>query len=172
MKKVLATICIASLVSLGALAQKVQKSPASTLKQTVGTTDITIVYHRPGLKGRSFESLAPAGKVWRTGANEATEITFSKDVKMGGKELKAGTYSLYTIPGGEWTIILNTKLSWGTQYDDGKDVIRVKASVAKTNESTETFTIDISDISKDSKMANLELRWGNTLVKAPIEVTL
>lgn len=154
------------------MAQKVQKSPASTLKQTVGTTDITVVYHRPGLKGRSLESLTPAGKVWRTGANQATELTFSKAVKLGGKDLAAGTYSLYTIPDDEWTIIINSKLSWGTQYDDGKDVMRFKVKALKVAESTETFTIDVSDISKDGKNANLELRWGNIVIKAPLEVSL
>lgn len=168
----LITLCIASIVSLGAMAQKVQKSPASTLKQTVGTTDVTVVYHRPGLKGRSLESLAPAAKVWRTGANEATELTFSKDVKIGGKDLAAGTYSLYTIPGDEWTIIINSKLSWGTQYSDSKDVMRFMVKPLNVAESTETFTIDVSDISKDGKMANLELRWGNVVVKMPFEVSL
>ncbi|MCB0497921.1 MAG: DUF2911 domain-containing protein [Cyclobacteriaceae bacterium] len=172
MKETLLTICLAAIVSFGAWAQKVQPSPASTLKQTVGTTDITIVYHRPGLKGRSLETLIPADKVWRTGANEATEITFSKDVKIGGNDLKAGTYSLYTIPGDEWTLIINSKLSWGTQYDKSKDVLRFMAKPMTVSESTETFTIDVSDISKDGTKANLELSWGNVVVKAPIEVTL
>ncbi|MCB0505247.1 MAG: DUF2911 domain-containing protein [Cyclobacteriaceae bacterium] len=172
MNKAILAICIASLVSLGAMAQKVQKSPASTLKQTVGTTDITIVYHRPGLKGRSLESLAPTGKVWRTGANEATELTISKGVKIGGNDLSAGTYSLYTIPGDEWTFIINSKLSWGTQYDDSSDVLRFKVKAMNVDENTETFTIGISDISKDGASANLELRWANVVVKAPIEVTL
>lgn len=162
-----------ALISLGAIAQKVQKSPASTLKQTVGTTDVTVVYHRPGLKGRTLESLTPEGKVWRTGANEATELTFSKAVKIGGKDLAAGTYSLYTVPGSsEWTIIINSKLSWGTQYSQDKDVMRFSAKAAKAGESVETFTIDISNISDDGTKANLELRWGNVIVEAPFETTI
>ena len=92
---------------------------------------------------------------------------------MGGKNLIAGTYSLYSIPGKtEWTIIINSKLSWGTQYNKEKDVLRVAAGVSNTNAVTETFTIDISDISKDGTKANIELRWGNLVVKAPLEVTL
>ena len=111
--------------------------------------------------------------MWRTGANEATEITFSKAVKIGGKQLAAGTYSLYTIPGKtEWTIILNSKLSWGTQYNKDKDVLRITGKTSNSNQSTETFTIDISDISDDGTKANLELRWGSVIVKTQIEVTL
>jgi len=173
MKKVNLAILVMAFVSAGAIAQKNQPSPKSVLTQVVGTTEITIDYHRPGLKGRSMESLAPQGQVWRTGANQATEITFSKAVKMDGKEIAAGTYSLYSIPGNsEWTIIINSKLSWGTQYTDAKDVIRFKGNVSKSNLSTETFTIDISDISKDGTKANIELRWGNIVVKAPFEVIL
>lgn len=173
MKKLgILVIAMASL-TIGAFAQKFQPSPKSVLTQIVGTTEVTINYHRPGLKGRSMESLAPKGQVWRTGANQATEITFSKNVKMGGQNLTAGTYSIYTIPGtSEWTIIINEKLSWGTQYSKEKDVLRFPCKVSTSNQSTETFTIDISDISKDGTIANLELRWGNIVVKAPIEVTL
>ncbi len=87
--------------------------------------------------------------------------------------LTAGTYSLYAIPGSsEWTLIINSKLSWGTQYKEAKDVLRCKASISKSNLITETFTIDIADISKDGTKANIELRWGNLIIKAPFEVTL
>lgn len=154
-------------------AQKLQKSPKSTLAQVVGTTEIKVVYHRPGLKGRKMDSLAPKGEVWRTGANQATEISFSKDVSFGGNKLPAGTYSLYSIPGEkEWTIIVNSKLSWGTQYTQDKDVYRFKAPSFSCNLATETFTIDVSDISNEGTHANLTLRWGNIVVKAPIEVFL
>lgn len=160
-------------ISSNGLAQKMKASPKSALTQIVGTTEVKIDYHRPGLKGRALESLITNGQVWRTGANQATEITFSKDVKVGGKNLVAGTYSLYSIPGKtEWTIIINSKLSWGTQYNKEKDVLRVAAGVSNTNAVTETFTIDISDISKDGTKANIELRWGNLVVKAPLEVAL
>lgn len=173
MKKIGITLLVLALFSSVSIAQKLKPSPKSVLTQVVGTTEVKISYHRPGLKGRSLESLISNGQVWRTGANQATEITFSKDVKMGGKNIAAGTYSLYTIPGkSEWTIIINSKLSWGTQYSEDKDVVRFKAAVKSTNSKTETFTIDISDISKDSTKANIELRWGNLVVTAPFEVTL
>ena len=84
-------------------------SPACTIKQRVGLTDIEVVYSRPGIKGRQiFGSLVPYDKVWRTGANNATKITFSTPVKLNGQDVAAGSYALYTIPGeDEWTIILN-----------------------------------------------------------------
>ena len=173
MKQILLAICTLVLFTPVANAQKVQKSPKSTLTQTVGTTDIQVVYSRPGLKGRTLESLTPSGQVWRTGANEATTVSFSKPVKIGGKELAAGNYSLYTIPSeAVWTIIINSKQSWGTNYSEDKDVLRFTVQAIKVNEATETFTINISDIANDGTKANLELRWGNIIVKAPIEVTL
>jgi hypothetical protein len=153
-------------------AQKVQKSPKSVLTQTVGLTDITITYHRPGLKGREMASLAKPGKVWRTGANNATAFQTSNPITIGGKELPAGNYSLWTIPGdGEWTVIINSKHGWGTQYDETGDVMRLKAKATKTAESTETVTINISDIDANGKDANLEIRWGNVSVKAPFTVS-
>ncbi len=173
MKNLASIILVMALVSTNAIAQKFQPSPKSVLTQVVGTTEIKITYHRPGLKGRTLESLITNGKVWRAGANQATEIAFSKDIKMDGKVIAAGTYSLYAIPGAnEWTIIINSKLSWGTQYSDTEDVLRYKGGVAKVNTSTETFTIDIADISKDGTQANIELRWGNIMVKAPFEVIM
>ncbi len=153
-------------------AQKPQKSPKSVLTQTVGLTDITITYSRPGLKGRAMDKLAKPGKVWRTGANNATELKISNPITLGGKELAAGTYSLYSIPGDEeWTIIINKKLSWGTQYDAKEDVMRFAARATKTADTTETFTINIADISDNDKDAALELRWGNVSVKAPFTVS-
>ncbi|MEP5943290.1 MAG: DUF2911 domain-containing protein, partial [Balneola sp.] len=92
-------------------------SPNASVSQDIGSTTVSITYGRPGLKGRSLATLAKPDLVWRTGANESTAITFSEDVMFGGKEVKAGTYSLYTIPGENWTFVLNNKLSWGTQYD-------------------------------------------------------
>ena len=159
-------------ISLDSAAQKVQKSPKSVLTQTVGLTDITVTYYRPGLKGRDMDSLVKPGKVWRTGANNATELTISNPITIGGKELAAGTYSLYSIAGdGEWTIIINSKLSWGTQYDEKEDVIRFTAKATKTADATETMTINISDIDANGKDANLEIKWGNVSVKAPFSVS-
>lgn len=173
MKKLAIVLVVMVLISSSAMAQKLKPSPKSVLTQVVGTTEVKIDYHRPGLKGRALGTLITNGKVWRTGANQATEITFSKAVKMGGKELAAGTYSLYTVPGSsEWTIIINSKLSWGTQYNKEKDVLRFSCKSSTSNSVTETFTINIADISKDGTKAAIELRWGNVIVKFPFEVTL
>jgi Protein of unknown function (DUF2911) len=175
MRKIISLIAVVLLIAgagTGVQAQEVLKSPKSVLTQTVGLTDITITYHRPGLKGRDMAKLAPNGKVWRTGANNATSIQISNDITIGGKVLPAGTYSLWTIPGEEeWTIIINSKQGWGTQYDEAGDVMRFKAKATKTAEATETVTINIADIDANGKDANLEIRWGNVSVKAPFTVS-
>ena len=159
-------------VNQHALAQKVQKSPKAVLSQKVGLTDIIITYSRPGLKGRDLATLAPNGKVWRTGANEATVFTISNPITIGGKELAAGTYSLHSIPAdGEWTLIVNSKQTWGNRYDESADVMRFSAKATKTSESTETMVINIADIDANGMDANLELRWGNVSVKAPFTVS-
>ena len=91
---------------------KARPSPNAEVSQTIGTTVVSITYGRPGLKGRTLESLTPKGKVWRTGANESTAITLSGDVMIGNKAISAGTYSIYTIPKGDkWTIIISSKMS-------------------------------------------------------------
>ncbi|HAW80144.1 MAG TPA: hypothetical protein DF712_18130 [Balneola sp.] len=142
-------------------------SPNAAVSQDIGSTTVSITYGRPGLKGRSLATLAKPGQVWRTGANESTVITFSEDVMFGGKEVKAGTYSLYTIPGENWTFILNSKLSWGTQYDESQDVVRVPAAVTTEGASSfERFTIYFDTLS-DTK-AHLNLQWGKTMTAIPI----
>lgn len=148
-------------------------SPACTIKQHVGLTDIEIVYSRPGVKGRQiFGSLVPYDKVWRTGANAATKITFSTPVKINGADVPAGSYSLFTIPGeNEWTIILNkTTGQSGLQYDEKADVVRVKAVPGKQAEPVETFTIEFNDVRDDS--ASLNLVWDRTVVPVKLEMDL
>src|SRR5258706_6102983 len=97
-------------------------SPGATVKQAIGLTDITVVYSRPGVKGRSiWGTLVPYDKPWRTGANESTTIAFSDDVTVEGKKLAAGTYSLYTIPGKtEWTFAFNSDAKAGPGDLDAK----------------------------------------------------
>jgi len=149
-------------------------SPVCTLKQHVGLTDIEIVYSRPGVKGRPiFGGLVPYGQVWRTGANNATKITFSTPVKLNGAEIPAGTYALFTIPGEtEWTIIINKGAAqWGAfQYNETNDLVRVKATPLKLAEPVETFTIEINDIRDES--ATLNLTWEKTRVPVKLEVEL
>ncbi len=156
-------------------------SPNATVSQDIGETTVTITYGRPGLKGRSLSSLAPEGQVWRTGANESTTITFSSDVMFGGESVPAGTYALFTIPGENWTFILNSQLirseedprpAWGAfGYDESKDVAKVPAAVTTTDATNmEWFTIYFDTLS-DTK-AHLNLHWGSTMTAIPITLSM
>ena len=149
-------------------------SPACTIKQRVGLTDIEIVYSRPSMKGRQiFGSVVPYAAVWRTGANAATKISFSTTVKLKGTPVPAGSYALYTIPGeAEWTIILNKGVGQsGTQYDEKADVVRFNVRpVNLSDTSLETFTIEFNHLRDESAILNLI--WDKTVVPIPIEVEL
>lgn len=149
-------------------------SPACTIKQHVGLTDIEIVYSRPSAKGREIMgSVIPFGSVWRTGANNATKITFSTPVKLNGTDIAAGSYALYTIPGeSEWTIILNKGVGKsGTQYDEKEDVVRFKTRpVYLSDTSIETFTIEFNHIRDESAVLNLV--WDKTVVPLKLELDL
>ena len=149
------------------------KSPmdAATYPSSYRNSDkkVKVVYSRPQLKRRPVSRLAVAGKVWRTGANEAAEITFYKDVNFGGKEVKAGTYSLFTIPGDkEWTVILNTaKNVWGAySYNESDDVVRVTGKVSRANENIEAFSIAFDG---EEDTFNMYLGWGNVVVTVPVK---
>lgn len=149
-------------------------SPACTIKQRVGLTDIEVTYSRPGVKDREiFGALVPYGKVWRTGANAATKITFSTPVKLNGHDVPAGTYGLFTIPGpDEWTIIINKgSAQWGAyQYDEKADVLRFTVNPVPISAHIETFTIEFNHIQDES--AYLELVWDQTVVPIKLEVDL
>ena len=179
MKTILLALAVALGFTTGAFAQtpKIEfpaASPGCTLKQRVGLTDIEVVYSRPGMKGREiFGSLVPFGAVWRTGANNATKITFSTPVKLNGVEIPAGTYALFTIPGEtEWTIIINKGAAqWGAyKYDAKDDVVRFKATPVKLAETIETFTIEFNQIADESAVMNLI--WDHTVVPVKIELDL
>lgn len=150
-------------------------SPAATIKQRVGLTDIEINYSRPSMRGREiFGRLEPYGAVWRTGANNATKLTLSTAAKFNGTEVPAGTYALFTIPErGDWTIIINkVPGQWGSySYDAKNDVARVKATPVPLAQPVETFTITFSDLANAST-ATLNLIWENVRVPVKIEVDL
>lgn len=177
MKKVLLPLffALALVFSTDAIAQKfggLDKSPADIASfppsYKESSKSVRVIYGRPQLKGRAMADLAPAGKVWRTGANEAAEITFYKDATFGGKKVSAGTYSLFTIPGdGEWTVILNKNLNqWGAySYDSAADVARVTASVSSEGESLEAFSIAFKEVDGG---AHLVMGWGTTRVATPV----
>jgi len=146
-------------------------SPLSTVKQRVGLTDIEISYSRPSAKGRPvMGGLLPYGEVWRTGANGRTTISFSTPVKLNDKEIPAGKYSLFTIPGEKnWTIMLNKNASGNAlAYDASNEVARVQSPSISIAENIETFSIMIDRIRDDS--AEIELLWEHTVV--PIRLNL
>tara|TARA_R110002126_G_scaffold174141_3_gene322699 strand:+ start:228 stop:767 length:540 start_codon:yes stop_codon:yes gene_type:complete len=171
----LATLMLALVLTTAVSAQEfsgIDKSPmdmaAYPTDYKVSEKAVRIIYGRPQLKGRSMEELAPTGKVWRTGANEAPEITFYKDVNFGGKDIKAGTYSLFTIPGAEnWTVILNKKLNqWGSYfYDEASDVARVTVPNGSDAASLEEFSIAFKDVDGG---AHLVMGWDKTRIAVPI----
>lgn len=166
-------LLLVGLISQPAVAQErgsdeSRVSPNATVSQTIGTTEVLITYGRPGVRDRDiFGGLVAYGEVWRTGANESTVIVLSDDVMIEGEEVPAGTYSIYTVPGeDEWSIIINEKLSWGTQYDESMDHVRV---TAEPEESffVEQFMIYFEDISENE--AEMVLHWDDT--KVPVTIS-
>jgi len=131
----------------------------------VSKKDVKIVYSRPQLNGRSLSKLAPNGKQWRTGANEAAEITFYKDMTVAGTTVKAGTYTLSTIPGErEWTVIINSELNtWGAYfYNKDNDVARVTVPATTSETSLEAFSIVFDD------KGTMHMGWGTVRVTVPM----
>jgi len=172
----IAIFTIALISSVDSTAQKFAKVDVSPMDGAAYPSNwkesnklIKITYSRPQLKGRALDKLAPNDKVWRTGANEAAEITFYKDVTFGDKEVKAGTYTLYTIPTeGDWTVILSKQKNvWGSYfYDMKEDVVRVSGKVSKSDEVIESFSIVFEG---EEENATMYLGWANTIVSVPIK---
>lgn len=140
----------------------------SSPRVTAESKHVKVAYGQPSKRGRViFGDLLPYGEVWRTGANEATEITFLKDGVFGGKPVKKGTYTLFTIPGEkEWTVILNGQLNqFGAfEYEQhkGKNVLEVKVPAKKTKDVLEKLTIRPTDLA-------LAIEWDNTSVSVPMK---
>ncbi len=147
-----------------------QPSPTQIVKQNFGVGSIELNYSRPAKKGRKvMGDLVPFGKVWRTGANAATTLTFSEDVTIGGTAIKAGKYGMLTIPdANKWIIIISKDVTVNqpSDYKPENDVVRVDADVSTTTSMIENFTINFADITGSS--CNVELMWENTYVKFPI----
>lgn len=148
-----------------------QPSTTQTVKQNFSLGSIELSYSRPGIKGRKiFGDLVPFGKVWRTGANNATTLTFSDDVMIGGKDVKAGKYGLLSIPGAtEWILIITKDLNVTSPaaYKQENDVVRVSCQPTELPFSLETFTIMFADVTNSS--CNLQLIWDNMLAVLPIK---
>lgn len=170
MKKVLLLSAIA-LITLGVKAQddksKRPSPPAKVTETTSSGAVITIDYSQPAVKGREIgKEIAPYGKVWRTGANEATTFEVSKDVKVEGKALPAGKYGLFTIPNKEeWVVIFNkTPQQWGAyKYAEADDVLRVKVKPTKAPQFTERMTFNVD------KSGKVSLLWGNEEVDFTVQ---
>lgn len=173
-------------------------SQRASVTQTIGVTDVTISYSRPGVKGRKMWGDAPAdayakgeatlddqnkrpagmpivpyGHLWRTGANEATQFVVTDDVKINGQKLPAGSYSLHTIPGkDEWTIVFNGIANqWGSfSYDPAKDTLRVKAKPQSVNENQEWLMFNFDPVTENS--ATVNLRWEKVRVPFTVEVNV
>ena len=168
MKKLVLSLFVAALtLATNAQIKTPAPSPSSKLEQTVGLSNVTVEYARPGMRGRAiFGDLVPYGKVWRTGANENTKVTFSTDVTIDGKELKKGTYALYTKPGKtSWEVIFySDATNWGNprKWDDKKVALSTTVKVDMMPMKVETFTITIDDITSNS--AVLGMLWENAYV--------
>lgn len=160
-----------STLTMGQQIQMPQASPSATISQKIGLTDVNIEYSRPSTKGRKiFGELVPYGEVWRTGANAATIINFSNEVKIEGNIIPAGSYALYSIPGKtEWTIILskNTKLWGAVGYEANDDLVRFKVKPGKTGQKYETMEINFVDMTDTG--ATISMKWETTMVKFRIE---
>ncbi|NND62667.1 MAG: DUF2911 domain-containing protein [Flavobacteriaceae bacterium] len=173
MKKLLLIACL-GLFTLGANAQvkTPAPSPFQKIEQQVGLTDVTLEYSRPSVKGRTiFGGLVPYDKIWRTGANACTKITFGDDVMIGDGEVKAGTYAIYTKPGAkEWTTFFYSDASnWGVppKWDESKVVAKIVSQPYPMPMSVETFTMSFDALTNDS--AFLGMIWDNVYVAVPIK---
>jgi len=165
-------LSLTTLVSQAQTLKTPAPSSSQTIKQGFGLGDITVDYSRPSVKGRTvYGDLVPFGKIWRTGANAATKITFSDDVKVEGKDVKAGTYAIYTIPNNtSWEVMLYSDLTMGgntSGYKAENEVIRVVVTPTTLSKSVETFTINLSDVTATS--TTLEFLWEKTAV--PVKIT-
>ncbi|MDC9722496.1 MAG: DUF2911 domain-containing protein [Urechidicola sp.] len=148
-------------------------SPSSKMEQVVGLTDITIDYSKPAMRGRTiFGNLVPYGKVWRTGANLKTKITFSSDVTIDNKELKAGTYAILTVPTEDyWDIIFYTDTKGGgapAELDNSLVALKMTVKTQLLTNDVQSFTFDISDITNST--ANVNISWEKTRVTFDVMV--
>jgi hypothetical protein len=173
MKKIMLSACLLALMqfSQSQTLKTPTPSPTQEVKQDFGLSAIELSYSRPTMKGRAiFGSLVPYGKVWRTGANSATVISFGDDVWFGDTKVPAGKYGLLTIPGeSEWTVLLTKALDVTSPaaYKSELDVVRVKVKPQPLPFSLESFTIMFNDVK--SSTLNLDLMWDKTLVTVPIK---
>ena len=173
MKNLSLLVCVILLAATPVLAQldMPQPSPLSTVSQKVGLTDVTVVYSRPSMRDRTIMGeLVPYGELWRTGANQATKVSFSDEMMVAGQKVPAGDYALFTIPDKEeWTVVLNKNTDQGGtgSYKEEEDALRVQVPSSTTDDTYQTFTVGFSDLTETG--ANMDVIWENTKVAIPLE---
>ncbi|WP_298119142.1 DUF2911 domain-containing protein [Flavobacterium sp.] len=174
MKKIFILLAIAiANFAVEAQVKTPQPSPKSVLNQVVGLTDVTLDYSRPSAKGRVvFGDLVPFGKLWRTGANANSTVSFSEDVVINGTTVKKGKYAIFTLPKADiWEVIFYTTTdNWGLpeNYDVNKVAVSLNVDPVMLNNHVETFTMAINNITNDS--ATLDISWEKTMVSVKFEV--
>lgn len=171
MKKLMLAACAAlTMLCADAQLRTPAPSPSQTIKQDFGLSSIELSYSRPGIKGRKiYTDIAPAGKVWRTGANSATTLTFGDEVTIGGVKIPAGKYGLLSIPDKKiWTLIISkqTDVTSPAAYKQEMDIVRITADVMKMKDKAETFTMQFANITPTS--CELHLMWDKAAVSLPI----
>jgi hypothetical protein len=174
MKKLLLNVfALALTVSSFAQISTPAASPGAQITQAVGLTEIMVDYSRPAMKGRTIfaaDGLVPFGKIWRTGANGATKITFGQDAKVGGEAVKAGDYALLTVPNAkDWTFMLYPYegRSWNS-YTEKEAAAKFMVPTTKTAMPVESFTIGVNNVTSNG--ATIDFMWANTMVSVPVEV--
>lgn len=174
MKKLITLLMVFAVTfTVNAQIETPQPSPLQKIEQKVGLTDVSVQYSRPSMKGRTiFGDLVPYGKLWRTGANQNTMVTFSTDVMVGESTLKAGSYAIFSKPNKDnWEVIFYSDTNnWGTpqKWDDSKVAAKVNAKVYDIPMDIETFTVSFDDLTNDS--AVLGIMWEKTYVAVKFEV--
>lgn len=176
---ILFVFALTLLVSVNAQIETPQPSPFSKIEQKIGLTDVTLEYSRPSMKGRTiFGDLVPFGKLWRTGANKNTMITFSDDVMVDDQTLKAGSYAIFVTPNkGNWDVMFYSDTeNWGTpsQWDDSKVAAKTTVSTTELPMNIETWTMMFGNLTSGS--AELGMMWENTyaglIIKVPTDKTV
>ena len=174
MKKLITFLMVFAVTfTVNAQIETPQPSPLQKIEQKVGLTDVSVQYSRPSMKGRTiFGDLVPYGKLWRTGANQNTMVTFSTDVMVGESTLKAGSYAIFSKPNKDnWEVIFYSDTNnWGTpqKWDDSKVAATVNAKVYDIPMDIETFTVSFDDLTNDS--AVLGIMWEKTYVAVKFDV--
>lgn len=172
LSRALPALALLFLVPLAAEAQQRQvASPRDTASMRLGAATVSVDYGRPFARGRKIMGgLVPFGQVWRTGANAATTLVTSADLRIGGVDVPRGTYTLYTVPAADrWLLVVNRQTGqWGTEYDAKRDLARIPMRMSALRSPVEQFTITLAPA--QNGRGELAMAWENTRVSVPVEV--